>query len=302
MRRAFAFILIALCCNVLTESDACTSVIVSGKATESGRPLLYKHRDSDDQNNRVEYFKGERFDFIGLVNSDSPEGEVWTGINSAGFCIMNTASYNFREDSLDQVEMDREGQLMYDALSTCETLEDFEHLLEKREKPMGVEANFGVIDAQGGAAYYETNNFRWVKFDVNETEYGYRVVTNFCESGRREDYEGWERYLIASEVMKKEFNPQVDHRFFFNRMSRNETELNGAHIPRDITSAAIVVEGVKPGEDPKGVVMWTILGHPLSHIAYPLTIRPGIKMKMKKPKLNLKKEEKIRTRFERKRQ
>lgn len=256
----------------LPQVQACTSVIVSGKATADGRPLMLKHRDTDDQQNSVRLFHGELYDFLGLVNSTSPDSEVWTGTNTAGFSIMNTASYNFREDSLD-IRMDREGELMYRALSVCATVADFELLLDTCTKPLGVEANFGVIDAHGGAAYYEVNNFRWVKYDVNAIDCGYRVVTNFCEAGRREDYQGWDRYLIASEVMAQEFAPTVDHRFFFERLSRNTTERNGNRIPRNITSASIVIEGVTPDADPLGTVMWTILGNPLNHIAVPLTLR-----------------------------
>lgn len=251
---------------------ACTSVIVSGKATGSGRPLMLKHRDTDDQQNSVRLFCGGKYVFIGLVNSTSPEGEVWTGTNEVGFSIMNTAAYNFREDSLPDVQMDREGELMYRALEVCVTTQDFETLLDTCTKPMGVEANFGVIDAHGGAAYYEVNNFRWVKYDVNDIPCGYRVVTNFCEAGRREDYQGWDRYCIAGEVMAAEFAPDVDHLFFFERLSRNTTERNGRSIPRNITSASIVIEGVPAGCDPLRTVMWTILGNPLNHIAEPLAV------------------------------
>lgn len=251
---------------------ACTSVIVSGKATSSGRPLMLKHRDTDDQKNSVRYFEGGKYAFIGLVNSTSPDNEVWTGTNEAGFSIMNTASYNFREDSLD-IQMDREGELMYKALAICVTVADFETLLDTCTKPMGVEANFGVIDAHGGAAYYEVNNFRWIKYDVNEIDCGYRVVTNFCEAGRKEDYQGWDRYVIASEVMAAEFTADIDHTFFFERLSRNTTERNGHRIPRDITSASIVIEGVAPGTDPLQTVMWTILGNPLHHTEVPLMVK-----------------------------
>lgn len=256
-------------------SRACTSVIVSGKATASGRPLMLKHRDTDDQLNSVRLFSGECYDFLGLVNSTSPQGEVWTGTNSAGFSVMNTASYNFRDDTLD-IRMDREGELMYRALSLCATVKDFEVLLDTCPKPLGVEANFGIIDAHGGAAYYEVNNFRWVKYDVNLIDCGYRVVTNFCQAGRREDYQGWDRYLIASDVMAQEFAPDADHRFSFDRLSRNTTERNGNRIPRTITSASIVIEGVCPDADPLATVMWTILGNPLTHIAEPLTLRDYI--------------------------
>ena len=49
----------------LPQVQACTSVIVSGKATADGRPLMLKHRDTDDQQNSVRLFHGERYDFLG---------------------------------------------------------------------------------------------------------------------------------------------------------------------------------------------------------------------------------------------
>ena len=51
--------------------------------------------------------------FLGLVNSDDPEGAVWTGSNETGFSSMNTASYNLKDDDIK--EMDQEGNLMQKA-------------------------------------------------------------------------------------------------------------------------------------------------------------------------------------------
>ena len=128
---------------------ACTSVIISGKATANGRPLMLKNRDTDHFNNRMEYFRGPVYSFIGQVNSESEGGEVWAGTNSAGFCIMNTASYNIKDDDVPAEMMDREGILMFRALGVCATVKDFENLLDNMSKPLYVEANFGIIDASG---------------------------------------------------------------------------------------------------------------------------------------------------------
>jgi hypothetical protein len=49
------------------------------------------------------------------------------------------------------------------ALRQCGTVEDFETLLHNLPKPLGVEANFGVIDAYEGAALYETDNFTYLR-------------------------------------------------------------------------------------------------------------------------------------------
>lgn len=274
------------------ECIACTSVIISGKRTADGRPVMLKHRDTDDLNNAVQYFTGPLYNFIGLVNSSSPGNEAWTGTNTAGFSIMNTASYNIKDDDVPDSDMDREGQLMYKALGLCSTLSDFENLLDTLPRPLGVEANFGVIDAFGGAAYYEVNNHSFVKYDVAASESGYRVVTNFSESGRPEDYMGYERYLTASAIMSElmtEDRASIGHTVLFDNISRSYRHevlgidpANGKgmtdtgilvdqdFIPRRITSASIVIEGVATGENPLHTVMWTILGYPGCSVAVPL--------------------------------
>ena len=69
----------------------CTSAVISGRATPDGRPLLWKHRDTDFLQNSVKYFKGEKYSFIGIVNSSAKHPtEVWMGTNSAGFSIMTS--------------------------------------------------------------------------------------------------------------------------------------------------------------------------------------------------------------------
>ena len=229
---------------------ACTSVIISGKVREDGRPVMMKHRDTDHLSNDIRWFQGEKYSFIGLVNTDVPmTNEVWAGMNSAGFCIMNTATYDLKEDDLPQEQMDKEGFVMYRALEVCATIEDFEHFLDTLSKPMGIEANFGVIDANGGAMYYEVDNWRIrAKYDVNEEPSGYRVVTNFTWSGRKEDRKGVDRYEKACSLLAETCIPisEWDHDFLINKISRS-----GAPILRPISTASIVFE--------KGV-MWASLG------------------------------------------
>ena len=281
---------------------ACTSVIISGKATANGRPLMLKNRDTEHFNNRIEYFRGPVYSFIGQVNSESEGGEVWAGTNSAGFCIMNTASYNIKDDDVPAEMMDREGILMFRALGVCATVKDFENLLDNMSKPLYVEANFGIIDASGGAAWYEVNNDGWVKYDVNEIPEGYRVVTNFSESGREEDYKGYERWLTASSIMGEIYsnseNGVMDigphdllygiSRSYRNAMTgidwlndyynlRNNSNFTGIIddqdlIPRRITSSSIVFEGVKAGGNPQFTVMWTVLGYPCCTVSVPLLV------------------------------
>ena len=115
---------------------------------------------------------------------------------------------------------------------------------------MGVEANFGVIDNYGGAAYYEVNNHSWVKFDVNDDPQGYRVVTNFTQTGRPEDRRGVARYEKARSILSSTPIPIRDwgHEFFIRKIS-----CSGAPILRKETSCAMIFEGD---------TMWAALGKP----------------------------------------
>jgi hypothetical protein len=280
------------------EIFACTSAIFSGKATKDGRPLMWKHRDTGEENNRIEFFKGEKYSFIALMNSPSNTKEAWSGTNEVGFCIMNTASYNLKDDDVKQELMDKEGVLMFKALATCKNLKDFEKFLDEYNQPRGVEANFGVIDAEGGAAYYEVNNNSWKKIDVNDERIapqGYVVYTNFSYNGRKDEGLGYIRYTTADKLIKDRIcrNGEITPKWIMQNLSRSfyhsvlgidlvkDKELvdkcNGWFIEQDFISrnssaSSIVFEGVKMGENPLNTIMWTILGYPPAGITVPLMV------------------------------
>ncbi|HAY81039.1 MAG TPA: peptidase C45, partial [Planctomycetaceae bacterium] len=58
-------------------------MVVSGKATADGRPLLWKNRDSWQPQNEVVYFDEGGLEFLAVVNADA-NLSVWMGVNSAG--------------------------------------------------------------------------------------------------------------------------------------------------------------------------------------------------------------------------
>lgn len=300
MRRILLYaILCAGICCIGNDAAACTSAIIPGWASPDGRPLLWKHRDTDFLENGIRHFKGEKYSFVGLVNSASGGGEVWIGSNTAGFAIMNTASYCLKNDDVPASEMDREGILMYRALEICASLADFEHYLDTLARPMGVEANFGCIDASGGAAYYETDNYGYFKRDVSAMEEGYCVVTNFSLSGKRDRWKGYERYLTAETIFKRlkgesRVFPDMGPYIIMDSLSRSyghallgldlarQSVFRGAcpagtavdqdFIPRRSTSASVVVQGAKSGESPSDVVLWAALGYPACSVMIPVPV------------------------------
>ena len=68
-----SYLSIILLIAVLTSAiraSACTSVIVSGRITKDGRPMLFKNRDTSNQNNVAVLVKGSIYRLrIGLGRS-----------------------------------------------------------------------------------------------------------------------------------------------------------------------------------------------------------------------------------------
>lgn len=292
------FIAVCFIIALLPEVMACTSAIVGADMNPYGRPLLWKNRDTSNFDNKIEYIpaKGDDFAYVALFNSnDSLLNEAWMGMNEYGFAIMNTASYNIKDDDVPQKEMDKEGVWMTQALRTCKTVDDFASLLETAPKPMGVEANFGVIDAYGDGAYFETNNHSYVRYNLDETPDHVLVRTNYSHSGRENEGFGFIReananHLLASFIQNRNVTPEVftetlSRSFYHDLLKKdfgNENEkwvIDQDFIPRFTSTATIVIEGCKPlkkGErlDPEYLTsqytMWTGLGYPPCSEIFPV--------------------------------
>ena len=70
------------------------------------------------------------------------------------------------------------------ALGKCASVDDFAALLDSLPRPMGVRTNFGVIDAAGNGAYFETDDNGYTRFDLADTPDGVMIRTNYAYSGR----------------------------------------------------------------------------------------------------------------------
>lgn len=209
------------------------------------------------------------------------------GMNESGFAVMNTASYNIKDDKVTAKKMDKEGFVMTKALQTCRTVDDFAILLDTLPRPMGVEANFGVMDAYGNGAYFETNNHSFIRFDLKDSQDGMLVRTNYSHSGRPKEGYGYVREanaecLLAPYARKRDVTPElltekISRTFYHDgkkkdfTMSGDKTLLDDDFIPRYKSTATIAIEGCKPlapGEevDPDLVkrqyIMWTGIGYP----------------------------------------
>lgn len=266
-------------------SIACTSAVISGRLTESGRPILWKNRDTSHLTNYVRSIAAtdSTMTYVALFNSsDTLAREAWIGYNSAGFAIMNTASYNLHPNSDNW--KDREGFIMSEALATCTTVDDFRQLISEAPKPLGVEANFGVIDAFGNGGYFETDDSTFTYYPADD-EHPLLIRTNFSVSGG-EGGLGHARYDNAEHLLSQSadacnitpyiLTDSLSRSFYHSPDGKDKSGCrivtDNDFIPRYSTSASVAIEGATSAGDTGKIVMWTLMGYPPCGVTEAVTI------------------------------
>jgi hypothetical protein len=286
---------------------ACTTGVVSGRVTPDGRPLLWKNRDTPDKNNQVVYSAGPGYAYVAVVNAGGTSS-VWMGVNEKGFCIENSVIKDMPTGKKPGMG---NGEFMKLALETCANVKEFEALLARtNETGRRTMSNYGVIDAEGGAAIFETGHTTFVKFDANDpavAPHGYVVRSNFTMTGTGNDklkdggdlndiYSGG-RYLRAESLFREAAADRgLTHRFILRHCARDLADdkgqplcgsINGkpGNLPESVdttsticrrTTASVgVFHGVRPGEDPLLTTMWVILGEPAFSVAVPCWVKAG---------------------------
>lgn len=278
----FAFIVSFFLSLFTFRGEACTSAIVSARASADGRPFIWKHRDTGTEHNFLERVESPgNLTFVGLFNGgDSLLRDAWLGMNEAGFMIINTASYNLAPDTAKFV--DNEGVVMRRALETCRTVEDFCNLLDTFPKPMGVQANFGVLDSNGNGGYFETDDFTYTPYLLSDS-IPYIIRTNFSVSGNETDGMGYIRYQNACDLLGEPpftadmFTEGLSKSFYHSLIGRDmSTTAEGRwvidqdFIPRYSSSASIaMINGLS---DRSADSMTALLGYPPVAENYKVTV------------------------------
>jgi hypothetical protein len=287
--------------------EACTTAVVSGRAAPDGRPLLWKNRDINTPRNEVIRLDDGRYALVAVVNSGS-RSSVWMGMNEAGLCIENSVCKDLRFP--EEAKGLGNGGFMLQALRECATVADVKRLLEKTDQSgRSTNANFGVIDAQGGAALFETARNEHVMLDANDPQVapqGYIVRSNFSLKGQKFEcaptpdmldglYSG-ERYLRANALLGGACESGIDARFLIRHAARDLASddgkpypgtINGARgdlpefiptkntISRSTTVSYAVFQGVRQGEDPLLTTMWVGMGDPKFAATVPCWVAAG---------------------------
>ena len=301
MRRIAFLILFIAAVAFPVSSRACSAIIISGKYTADGKPLMMKTRDqgSKNFNTNIKYYTGGKYDYIAMGPTPwIPAEQIKStggGMNAAGLCMAGLTSHSFPDDTI-KVPGRSLAILEKYALANFKSIAEFDAYLATLSHPLGIHANLGVIDAFGDAAFYEFGNDTWVKYDVNDpvvAPEGYRCCTNFSFSGDRPEHKSRNRYDDCIEIMrhvtknaegKYVVTPAylVDEcgRSFVN-VTRPDFAKGGGMVSDEglishyNTSNIIVFQGVPAGSDPRFCVMWTALGHPKCSPAIPLIASLG---------------------------
>ena len=278
----------------VAAAEECTAAVVSAAGSAEGAPLLWKNRDTDILSNKLVWVDEQPFDFLCLANAGSDSGRTcWAGLNAAGFGIINTVAYNLPD--VDGEMADLEGAIMADALRTCQTEDDFERYLAANLGPeLGSLANFGVVDAAGGAAVYEVHNHGFERLDAAAAPDGRLVVTNFARTGTEGEGAGYLRFERATQLFGKLAPERVAARTILERFSRDLGHTLLVHpdlkdlaaqpaspprwissrdcIDRPDTSATVVIVGRRASVP---ATLWVIPGEPLTAIAVPVWVEAG---------------------------
>ncbi len=294
---AAGMVLIIILALSSLQAEECTLIVASGRATVSGRPLMWKNRDTSKLLNKLMYFRGARYKFIGLIDADDAEGrEIWAGLNEKGLAVMNSQADDLalREKKYDGAG---NGAFMKKALGECATVDEFEQLLRREKGKWDLAANFGVIDASGGAAFFETSSEYFTRFDAGDKKvapFGYIVRTNFSYTSP--DYlqgGGFIRFERMSHLAEiAQATGQLDVKFILQQAARdlNHEKLHSYPliqplpedparplyintndtINRNSTASAVVFDGAPSPERPELATMWVILGQPVSCVAIPV--------------------------------
>ncbi|MGG6544744.1 UNVERIFIED_CONTAM: hypothetical protein NY100_04865 [Prevotella sp. 15_C9] len=293
-----AFFLTTIFLFYLTSGYACTAAVVTGKVTADGRPLLWKVRDTDNLQNSIKFFNGTKYNFFGIVDCNARSNEeIWMGTNTAGFSIMNTQSFNL-EETINGVEPgDKNGNFMFRALNVCATVDELKNFLDTTSLK-GLCANFGVIDARGGAGWFEVSTRGYKFFDANDpaiAPHGYIARTNFSFTGPEHKGLGYVRYrtddeALAGAAQSKSIAPD----WIFTSLARsfvnpqlgidlrdgnhNKPKTTGWFIDQDFisrsgTACSAIIQGVRLNENPELTTLWTVLGYPPVSVAFPFWLK-----------------------------
>ena len=280
------------------NSEGCTIAAISGVITVEGRPLLWKNRDVTNHDQEFVYDSTGLYTFVGMTYAGITN-QNWGGVNEVGFAIGNTNAWNFSDPVPGP---DDDGLIIKQALQICQTVDDFEWILDStnitgRTRP----AVYHTMDASGGMAMFEARAYSWRRYDIHDSiaaPHGYMIRANFAYSGSGSSHVGQNRHDRAIQLVEAALQGDtLSVPYMLQTVTRDliTPDVNPYPLPwmgsqenmptgfvhihdaicRDITTSMFIIQGVLPGEDPLLSTMWVMAGEPSHNVALPLWIHAG---------------------------
>lgn len=280
-------IMLQISLPVISQVEECTIGVACGTSTQDGRPMIWKTRDYISQpNNGVQYNNSMDYSFIYVAGAGSTS--VRMGVNEHGVAIANSTSSDLPDGSSTGFF---NGTLNKEALGTCQTVNEFQSILDSTNiTGRRTNGNFVIIDSTGAAALFEVGEKAYWRYDAADNANGYILRTNFALNGGGSS--GMERFnrttkLIGDFYSGDSLNYKSILRYQMRDFSDNaslpytvpfdgtigvaphgyiDTEKS---ICRNSSVSAVVITGIMPGEFPELSTMWTLLGQPATTVALP---------------------------------
>jgi hypothetical protein len=276
--------------NESFDPGGCTTAVISGAATASGRPLLWKNRDVSQPDQEIVYSDDGSYSYVTIANAGD-SSQAWGGVNSAGFAIEDANNWNTTSNVSGP---DDDGKIIKLALRTCAMVSDFQLILDSTSVVGHTQpAIFGVIDTAGGASIFETFAHSYVRYDASNPDdapRGILVRSNYSYAGSQNGRIGIYRHDRAKLLIEAAIDSaRLDAHYMCQTVARdlrNTNSFNPYPLPyegrrgslpygwvptidaicRRLTVSACVIEGVLSGENPLLFTLW----------AFPMAVQYGV--------------------------
>uniref|UniRef100_A0A7C4GK06 T9SS type A sorting domain-containing protein n=1 Tax=candidate division WOR-3 bacterium TaxID=2052148 RepID=A0A7C4GK06_UNCW3 len=288
---------LALCLPTLPSARACTIGAFGAGSTHDGRMLLWKNRDVTNPDQALRFFPDAKFPFVANIYAGE-SSEVWAGINSAGFAVMNSNAFNLGGFA-DAAAAADDGIIMHLALAGCATLDDFARLLDSLNiVGRNTTANFGAFDSTGACAIFEASNTWYVRCNTADDSFDFLLRANYAMAGDTIRRRGLNRFKRAMELVLPRARAQtLDTRFVIQNLCRDLGQVGfdpyplpftGSYgilppgflptdstISRNSTRSVEVMVGPPPGCGPGRGMMWFLPGSPDVSLPIPVWVAGG---------------------------
>jgi hypothetical protein len=240
------------------------------KDTSDGSVVMMKTRDIFGGTNAqsiVEWVHpGSGYNFTGVFDG-SVGNSAWMGANEEGLCVVQSWATNLNSGSTGPSN----GEINRILLEDCKSVDEVDSLLKNPSGPVApgyrqADANIGVVDRWGNAAFFEVDKDDHVRCDVTGR---FDVRTNWAlyHPNRTAGSVGAPRYYRAKSLMENATG--IDFKWMCQNLSKDlgprpyPPVLNAEdQISQYCTVSSAVFVAGRQNYSGRTTSMWTCLGEP----------------------------------------